>query len=330
MQVVFVRHLFQLATLLLAFLCPQMSLAQASILSEQLRDCAQIENEGERLHCYDALTKRADSQMLEKGSYLERRWELDESQARGRFTLIPHRDNYLMPLTYNGNRYHPAGGLEYPVKDVDSQEVKYQISLKTKLWQDVLGENLDLWFAYTQKSFWQLYNFAESAPFRETNYEPELLLNLRLKKKLLGVYLRTLVLSVNHQSNGRSEPLSRSWNRLVAALGFERGAFSMVLKGWYRIPEGRDNDDNPNIDDYLGLGEIQSYFRWRKHRFGLLLRNNFQSHHNRSSFLFDWSFPLMQKIGLYLQYFNGYGENLLDYNQYANRIGIGFILMDWD
>ncbi|OHB25498.1 MAG: hypothetical protein A2X84_10045 [Desulfuromonadaceae bacterium GWC2_58_13] len=333
------KRLFSLiAALLLAF--PPLVLAD---VAGGLRDCAQIENDSDRLVCYDALARRPDLSTApdesaaayprepeSEVSYLTKRWDLDESGVRGRYTLIPHRDNYLMPLTYNGGQDQPAKGADYTIKDVDDHEVKYQISLKTKLWQDVLGQRMDLWFAYTQQSYWQLYNIDESAPFRETNYEPELLLSFHPRLKLFGIDVRTLNLGFNHQSNGRPEPLSRSWNRLVANLGLEKGAFTVELKSWYRVPESRDEDDNRDIDDYLGPGEIQSYYRWHDHRFGLMLRNNFQRGDNRSTFQVDWSFPVMEKVGLYVQYFNGYGENLLDYNQHANRIGIGFILSDWN
>jgi phospholipase A1/A2 len=112
-----------------------------------------------------------------------------------------------MPITYNGNQDQPAADIEYPVQNVDNHEVKYQLSLKSKLWQDVLGQKMDLWFAYTQQSYWQLYNVKESAPFRETNYEPELLLNFRFRKKLLRMDIRSLNLGFNHQSNGQSDPM---------------------------------------------------------------------------------------------------------------------------
>ncbi|WP_432822206.1 phospholipase A [Trichloromonas sp.] len=310
-----------------------------------LLDCAQIEIDSERLDCYDSLARQmpavpelapaepaaaCPAEPADEDSYLAKRWDLDESGIRGRFTLIPHRDNYIMPLTYNGSQDQPSDGAEYPVREVDNHEVKYQISFKSKLWQDVLGHKMDLWFAYTQQSYWQLYNFDESAPFRETNYEPELLLNFRPKMKLLGMDVRTFNTGFNHQSNGRSEPLSRSWNRLVANLGLEKGPFTLILKSWYRIPESRAEDDNRDIDAYLGYGEIQTYYRWHDHRLGLMLRNNLRSGDNRGALLLDWSFPVMEKVGLYIQYFNGYGENLLDYDQHANRIGIGFILSDWN
>lgn len=314
-----------------------------------LHDCARIVENAERLRCYDALA-RAESPLDEpvaadlsanppepalpvaredRRSYLTRRWDLDESWSRGKFTILPHNDNYLMPVTYNGDHYRTEADENYTVKEVEPTEAQYQISFKTKAWQDILGSKTDLWLGYTQKSFWQLYNVEESAPFRETDYEPELLVNYRADVDLLGIRLRTLTAGLNHQSNGCSEPNSRSWNRVTGSLGLERGNFTLLLKSWYRIPEAREDDDNRDIDDYFGPGEIQTYYLKNNHRFGVLLRNNFQSD-NRTTIQCDWSYPLMEKVGVYVQYFNGYGENLLDYDQHANRIGIGIILTDWN
>ncbi|MBU4119976.1 MAG: phospholipase A, partial [Proteobacteria bacterium] len=84
------------------------------------------------------------------------------------------------------------------------------------------------------------------------------------------------------------------------------------------------------IEDYLGYGEVQTYYFWKKHRFGVMWRNNFKFHHNRGSLQLEWSFPLIERVSGFIQYFNGYGESLLDYNHSVNRIGIGFILTDWN
>jgi phospholipase A1 len=182
---------------------------------------------------------------------------------------------------------------------------------------------------YTQRSFWQLYDFADSSPFRETDFEPELLLNFRTDYRLLGLRGRFINVGFNHQSNGRSEPLSRSWNRVVANFGFERDSLVFLLNVWYRIPEDEADDDNPNIEDYLGYGQLNAFYLWHGHRFGLLFRNNLRFDDNRSGLQLSWSFPLLARVSGYVQYFHGYGESLLDYNASANRIGIGFLLKEW-
>ena len=294
-----------------------------------LTDCSQIEDDEKRLKCYDEIAG-SESDKTTKVSYLTKLWELDKEVPRGKYCFMPHRSSYILPFAYNDSPNKEPIQAASPDMDVQETEVKFQISLKIKLWQDILGQEMDLWFGYTQKSFWQLYNFDDSAPFRETNYEPELLLNYRTNYKLLGLYGRIINLGFNHQSNGRSEPLSRSWNRIVGNMGFERGDFTLLLKAWYRIPESSKDDDNPDITDYMGPGEIWGYYLWKNNRFGAMLRNNFQTDKNRGALQLEWSFPLSNKINGYIQYFTGYGESLLDHDHDVNRISIGLILVDWN
>jgi len=310
----------------------------------EIAECAKIEDAGERLKCYDNLAGRKPEEAapaLESGekppsengkrfSYFSHLWELEPETRRGKYSLTPHNSNYILPYSYNSSPNYEAVRAADPGKDLKYEEVTFQLSLKVKVWEDIFSQKADLWVAYTQRSFWQFYNFEDSSPFRETNYEPELLLNLRTDYRLLGLRGRFINVGFNHQSNGQSEPLSRSWNRIVANAGFERGNFSLLLKGWYRIPESVEDDDNPNIEDYLGYGEVWGYYFWKGNRFGIMLRNNLHFHENHGAVQVEWSFPIVKQVGGYLQYFNGYGESLLDYNHRVNRIGIGFILMDWN
>jgi phospholipase A1 len=284
-----------------------------------LTDCLKIENDEKRLKCYDEIAGFAPDKTA-KASYLTKLWELDKEAKRGKYSFMPHRSNYILPFAYNNSPNKEPIQEASPDMDVQKNEVKFQISLKIKLWQDIFGKEMDLWFGYTQKSFWQLYNFEDSAPFRETNYEPELLLNFRTNYKLLGLKGRIINLGFNHQSNGRSEPLSRSWNRIVGNMGFERGDFTLLSK----------DDDNPDINDYMGPGEIWSYYLWKNNRFGVMLRNNFKTDKNRGALQFEWCFPLSEKINGYIQYFTGYGESLLDHDHDVNRISIGLMLIDWN
>jgi len=294
-----------------------------------LTDCLKIENDEKRLKCYDDIA-RSESDKPVKASYLSKLWELDKEVPRNKYSFMPHRSSYILPFAHNNSPNKEPIQEASPDMDVQETEVKFQISLKIKLWQDILGQDLDLWFGYTQKSFWQLYNFDDSAPFRETNYEPELLLNFRTNYDFRWMECRTINVGFNHQSNGRSEPLSRSWNRIVGNMGFERGGFTLLLKAWYRIPESSEDDDNPDITDYMGPGEIWGYYLWKNNRFGVMLRNNFQTNKNRGALQLEWSFPLSEKINGYIQYFTGYGESLLDHDHNVNRISIGLILVDWN
>lgn len=347
----------------LFFVVPALCLAEAT---PDFGRCADIRDDLLRLQCYDEMAgkyqagaeeleakelepndldeEELDEEELEfyvvvpskKLSYLERLWESDSDPFRGKLAIKPHRSSYILPFSYNFSTNSDPIREVYPERDTRDAEAAFQISLKTKIWEDILGRDIDLWFGYTQRSFWQVYSWDDSAPFRETNYEPEILLNMPMDFDLRLMSLKTINFGFNHQSNGRSEPLSRSWNRIVANFGFERnGLFSkddtlvLELKTWYRIPESDSSDDNPHMYEYFGYGEIWASYFWNKHRFAMMVRNNLESDDNRGALQVEWTFPLNNRIGGYLQYYVGYGESLLDYNHSVNRLGLGFILMDW-
>jgi phospholipase A1/A2 len=306
-------------------------------------ECAAIGDDSERLRCYDGISGvesvEADTSGVQAGSlpiktegyesYFSRIWELDEKTRRDKYTFRLHRSTYVLPFTYNNTPNVEAVRSADPEKNLKEAEVVFQMSFKIKLLQDILGQDVDLWVGYTQRSFWQLYNFDDSSPFRETNYEPEFLLNFKTDYDILGVKCRFINFGLNHQSNGQSEPLSRSWNRVVANFGFEKEPFSFLLKTWYRIPETVEEDDNPGMNKYLGHGEIWAYYFYKKHRLGLMFRNNFDSQENHGAIQAEWTFPFFFKnVAGYAHYYNGYGESLLDYNHHTNRVGVGVIVLD--
>jgi phospholipase A1 len=138
-------------------------------------------------------------------------------------------------------------------------------------------------------------------------------------------------LGINHQSNGQSSDLSRSWNRVYGSFVFEYGDLGLTLTPWYRLPESAGDDDNPDITDYLGHYEVGATYKWDDHTFSLMTRNALESDFHRGSLQASWSFPLGDWPYLrgYVQYFNGYGESLIDYDQYVNRVGVGLSLSDW-
>ena len=112
----------------------------------------------------------------------------------------------------------------------------------------------------------------------------------------------------------------------------DRNEFDLFIKAWYRLPESSSDDDNPDIEKYLGHGEIRGVYYWKKYRFGIMLRNNLRTTDNKGALQLDLSLPLSMcndKISFYVQYFNGYGESLLDYNSTSNRISAGIMITDW-
>jgi phospholipase A1 len=349
---------------------------------DRLAVCAGIEDDAARLQCFDELAgrgtparlaahaeeksapqDRADSRETDRLSVMTKQWDLDPEHRRHSFVIRPHRMNYFLPVAHNSSPNEEAN-LEYdPAARAQHNEAKFQISFKAKIWEDVFQDSLqgvydrvkavrgaDVWIAYTQLCFWQLYNSAFSSPFRDTNYEPEVLVNLRTDYDLLGFKGRYVQVGLNHQSNGRSRPLSRSWNRVVANVGLERNAFALQLKTWYRLPEDEGRDDNPDILRHMGYGELWASYFWEKQRFSVMLRNNLRRE-NLGAVQLEWSIPpiamgrlilgsviseetlskyLTDKFSFYVQYFNGYGEGLMDYNKSTNRISAGVMIAEWN
>ena len=131
----------------------------------------------------------------------------------------------------------------------------------------------------------------------------------------------------NHQSNGRADPISRSWDRLIAEFGIERGNFALLIRPWYRIEEDDEEDDNPDILDYYGHGDITAIYKWRGHSFSLMGRGNLAT--DKGAAQFSWTTPpILGPLRGYVQAFTGYGDSLIDYDWKQNSIGIGVILND--
>lgn len=270
-----------------------------------------------------------------QNSLLDSRWELSEKSKLGTWNIRGYKPIYVLPIFWTSNRN------EYPSspnplntvterQDLKFTESKFQLSLKTKAWENIFGDNGDLWIGYTQSSRWQVYNAENSRPFRETNYEPEASLIFRTNYNLMGLDGRLFGVSFNHQSNGRADPFSRSWNRVMLNFGLECDNFAIMIRPWYRIPENARDDNNPDIENYMGRGDITAFYRLNDNDFSLMLRHSLRTGDaSHGAVQFDWTFPIKGKLRGQIQYFSGYGESLIDYNHRANYIGVGVSLMDW-
>lgn len=312
--------------LLGSFVATLGSVARAESVAA-LRDCRAIQDEAKRLRCFDSVPGEEPVSAPEKPA-LEQRTQKERDLARRAFAILPHRPNYVLHTYSSTPNVAPFSSID-PQADLQHQELKFQLSLRVPLWNKMFGDNGDLWFGYTQLSFWQAFNSKRSSPFRETNYEPEMGLTFHTDFSLLGLKHRQFAVGFAHQSNGRDDTLTRSWNRLWASFTLERGNFVLVLKPWYRIPEEAVTDDNPDMVNYAGRVQMHLAYKFGDQVFSSTLRNNLQTSHNRSGYELGWTIPYSKSIKGLVQYYYGYGESLIDYNVRTRRFGFGLLVEDW-
>jgi len=322
------------AALILLCTCAAVS-AQAA--KPNWKACADKPNDTERLACYDELT----GQHYTERSALTRAWDLDgrgNPDAEVVRRLEPYRVNRVMLHHTSHTNNQPASPAPLHSATVpyayQPNELKFQFSAKSEIGNfreiDLLWfRDFRIWAGYTQQSYWQLFNGAQSSFFRETNYEPELIGTFGTGQtqgwKLLNVGL-------SHQSNGRANPLSRSWNRVYLQGGWEWSEYFLLARGWWRIPESASNDDNPDIVQYLGRAEVEAH--WSPDtddEVVLLARSNLSAGQPRGYLQLDWSTPVRfwHLSRLSLQLATGYGSSLIDYNHAQTTFGFGLTFKDW-
>lgn len=227
--------------------------------------------------------------------------------------LSLHKEMFMLPATYS-DEYHSA-----------RTEAVFQVSAKHRIF------NTPIYFAYTQISFWQAYDRNNSAPFRETNYNPELFYRTN-RFPFYGGQVGADI-GFEHESNGQKPPISRSWNLIYACPYYYHSDFLLYLKLRYRLPEDPKEspnaaigDDNPDITDYLGYSDLHLYYRFAwNHTVHLMIRGNM--HTGKGGVVLNYSLPVPKSATSFfiLRLSHGYGESLVDYNRSLTRIGVGIM-----
>jgi phospholipase A1/A2 len=347
------------AAVLLAAILTSAGAVSAQSAPPGIAECAAIIDGAERLACYDRVSAQltavpptpvpaaapfpvvppsevappAEMVQVEPApvapaftsSLIDDAWAFDPSSTTYNISL--YRQNYLQIARYT-DRVNEEPFIPFfeatgePDQELDSTEARFQISFKTRLWASE-NRRWGFWAAYTQQSQWQIYNDDLSRPFRETNYEPELMLAFRPDVSFGGFNWKLFNFGYVHQSNGRTDITSRSWDRLYMRFGIERGNFALFIRPWAVL----EDEDNPDITDYYGDGDITAFYKWRDHSFTLMGRGNVDT--GKGAAQFTWtSPPILGGVRGYVQVFSGYGDSMIDYNWRQNAIGIGFALND--
>jgi phospholipase A1 len=230
--------------------------------------------------------------------------------------------------------YEPIYVVAGPVNPL----VKFQFSFKYKLFNDdaPLSKAVPLLsglhFSYTQLSLWELDK--PSAPFFDSNYQPEFFYsNEDLKWRPPGVSQLGIQAGYWHDSNGEAGPTSRSINMLfirpIITFGDPESFHAYLAPKFFTYI--LDLSNNPDIYHYRGYCDFRAVVGWRQ---GLELSalGRVGSAWNRGSVQLDLTYPLRdildRNLDVYLdaQWYYGYGESLLTYNQKTDAFRIGFAL----
>ena len=337
-----------------------------------LESCSAIGASTDRLACYDKLAGRAaaptvppaqetlptaaaapstsllaptgatlpdSAEPKAQTTLMSKYWELEPADKRGIFNFVGFRPNYVLPIhiTSRINR-SPQSPTQATVTQPDyrREEAKFQLSLRTKLAQDVLLPEADLWVAFSQQVMWQVWNGKDSKPFRNTDFEPEAIYIVPTPKGWrelpLGWQWRYTQIGLAHQSNGQSDPLSRSWNRVYLGAGFERGDWSLTTRLTQRLNEPLATDNNPDLVTFRGRSETQLTWAHGLQTASLLYRSTLKGL-KYGALQFEWTYPIYkdQPNGLrwFVQAFRGYGETLTDYNFRQTSFGAGVTFLQF-
>lgn len=229
--------------------------------------------------------------------------------------LEAHRDNYLLFYSYD-NEPHDD-------RDVKS-EALYQFSIKIPLRYD----HFDLYFAYTQRAFWQVYDNDDTRPFREIDHAPELFFDMN-GTALTSLGAERFRFGYEHESNGEGLETTRAWNRLSGSAFFNTEMIEWECKLWYWLkkrpknsPKDPDGDETPGIRNYYGNGELRATYRNGAYRAAVMARNTLQSDTNRGAVEMTLQGP-MNNVDWYIRYWRGFGESVGMYDVLSERIGFG-------
>lgn len=346
---------------------------QANVANEQnatWQDCQQVNNREERLACFDGWAQRQTTESAaptgeslsgrgrtdpatpaatanatgngcrdRQYSALSRFWELEAGSDCGTYGLRGYRP-LNVSLSMATDRPETPASRADEHSAYQANEARIGLSLRTKLAQNLLTDDGSpgqdsLWFGYSQQSTWQVFNEDMSRPFRSTDHEPEVMYVYPADLSVFGGWrLRYLGAGAVHHSNGESQELSRSWNRVYVMGGAELDdRFQVTGRLWHRLREDAETDDNPDIADYIGRAEISG--RWHydpDNTFDATLRSSLKSS-GRGSLRLEWfkaiGDPSRSNLRLHTQLFHGYGDTLIDYNRARTVFSIGLSLVDF-
>jgi phospholipase A1/A2 len=266
-----------------------------------------------------------------------------EPESKSRLRKFLQAEPLRLGETFNAGRFFKEHVSSYEplyfIAGTESPNAKFQVSFKYRLlnndgplatnWPALRGFHV----AYTQTSLWD-WNSA-SAPFFDSSYRPEVLYLAEnvTRAKSNDWFRLDLQAGFQHESNGRDGFDSRSLNIAYLRPRFVFGKedrLQLILqpRAWTYIG---DLSDNPDIADYRGYVDVRAIVGWQRGP-QLSATGRLGKDGDHESLQLDFTYPLMgffpRSFSLYLhvQYYTGFGESLLRYNERDTSLRAGFSL----
>ena len=223
-----------------------------------------------------------------------------------------YKDNYFI--------FGPPVG---PKANKHNTNIKFQISIASRITNATLPWGTYLYLFYSQKCFWNVLE--NSMPMTDLNFNPGLGITKPLFVK--NRYIGKASLIVEHESNGRDGLASRSWNKVSFATNIIIDPnLSVSGKIWIPIIDGENNKD---ILHYCGIYQVgmQVLSTNRKFSGSVTLVKRVGNIFNYNTIVdLAYRFNTKTNMYLFLQYYNGYGEGLLDYKVWKSQLRAGIVL----
>ena len=204
-----------------------------------------------------------------------------------------------------------------------NSDVKFQISFRQRLTKSILPLHSHLFLSYSQKAMWNI--FEESLPFHDLNFNPGIGVQKLIihKGKLIG----NATILLEHESNGRDGEASRSWNKVSFSGAVVIDPRLVVhAKTWIPIIDGQQNKD---ILKFSGIFQAGAQFISTNKRWvadvTFVKRKGWNLNFNT---IVNVGFRVSKKDNQFimLHFYDGYGENLLDYSKYHCRLRVGLLI----
>jgi phospholipase A1 len=204
----------------------------------------------------------------------------------------------------------------------NNANVKFQFSIRHRLTKSRLPFDTFLFLQFSQKTIWNVLE--KSLPMYDLNFNPGIGIGHIIVNK--NRYIGQGYLMIEHESNGKDGLTSRSWNKVSLGVNLMfSNNFDGQMKLWVPII---DSENNRDICEYNGIGHFGLNYHNDSNRFIFGFLTTWRTRSFSFNTQWELSFKLDKKENQYIfvQYYNGYGEYLLDYNHFHSTLRMGFVI----